>query len=77
MPAPERKEHVRCLVSKKWISPDDNARWCEELNGFVSERGQRVIDNAEKTGTIETDSFFRAIWSDWWQEDNPQGAHVD
>tara|TARA_Y100000385_G_scaffold89743_1_gene92324 strand:+ start:178 stop:411 length:234 start_codon:yes stop_codon:yes gene_type:complete len=77
MPAPERKEHVRCLVSNKWISPADNARWCKELNGFVSERGQRVLDNAEKTGTIQTDSLLHAIWSDWWSEDNPQGGYVD
>jgi len=77
MPAPERKKHVRCLVSKKWITPEENARWCEELNGFVSERGQKVVDNAEKSGTLQTDSFLNAIWCEWWQEDNPQGAHVD
>ena len=77
MTQPERNDYIRCLVTKKWIDPDHDARWCEELSGFVSKKGQVLVDNAEKSGTIQTDSFLNAIRCEWWAQDNPQGSEID
>jgi hypothetical protein len=77
MPAPERKIPVRCLITKKWIRPESEARWSEELSGFVSKKGQLYIDTVYESGKIGSDSLVRTIWSEWWQEDNPQGGRVD
>ena len=80
MTQPEKKpdDYVRCLLTNKWIEPHDgDARWCEELSGFVSKRGQVLFDNAEKSGTIESGSLLHIIWCDWWSQDNPQGSKID
>ena len=77
MPAPERKEHVRCLMTEKWIRPEDPARWSEELNGFVSEKGQRDIDSIKKSGTMGSNSRARMIWAEWWHQENQQKGFLD
>ena len=77
MPAPERKEHVRCLMTKKWIRPEDPAQWCEELKGFVSENGQRDIDSMEKSGILRSNGKAHVIWSDWWHLRNQQDGFLD
>ncbi len=77
MPAPERKEHVRCLMTERWIAPEDSARWCEELNGFVSEKGQRDIDSIEKSGTMGSNPKARMICTEWWHENNQQRGFLD
>jgi len=77
MTIPERKIPVRCLITKKWIRVESSARWSEEMQGFVSEKGQLYIDTVEKSGKLGQDSFVNAIWCEWWQADNPQGGVSD
>jgi hypothetical protein len=77
MPEPERKEHVRCLMTERWIRREDPARWSEELNGFVSEKGQRDIDSIEKSGTMGSNPKARIIWSEWWHQENQQKGFLD
>ena len=77
MSVPERKEHVRCLMTGKWIRPEEPARWCKELFGFVSEKGQRDIDSIEKSGTMGSNPKARMIWAEWWHENNQQKGFLD
>jgi hypothetical protein len=64
-------------MTEKWITPEQQARWSEELNGFVSEKGQRDIDSMEKSGTIGSNPKARMIWSEWWHEENKQRGFLD
>ena len=66
-----------CFVTGHIMDYRDNARWTDEFNSWVSERGQQMIENSIKTGEIENNPEWEIIYAEWYAKDESTGAILD
>jgi len=66
-----------CFITGHIIDKRDNARWTGEFDSWISERGQQLIENAQKTDNLESNREWKIVYAEWYSEDESRSAIMD
>ena len=62
-----------CFVTGKIMAKDEHARWTDEFDAWVSEEGQKQIE--ERATGQDCDEEARIIYGEWYWKDEANAAN--
>ena len=69
-----------CFITGKIIGKNDRARWTDEFDGWISERGQEIVEADARGPAPDPESLI--IFAEWYAKDEANAdagytAHLD
>ena len=62
-----------CFITGKIIGKNDRARWTDEFDGWISERGQEIVEADARGPAPDPESLI--IFGEWYATDEANAAN--
>jgi hypothetical protein len=62
-----------CFITGKIIGKNDRARWTDEFDGWISERGQEIVEADARGPAPDPESLI--IFAEWYAKDEANAAN--
>jgi len=62
-----------CFITGKIIGKNDRARWTDEFDGWISERGQEIVEADARGPAPDPESLI--IFAEWYAQDEAAAAN--